>query len=120
MTMDEIDRLRREIDQLDSQIVDLLKRRARIVVDIGTHKRENQIPIYAPHREQEILHRVLSRNQGPLPNRTIEGVYRELMGGSFMLEQPMRVGYLGPPGSFSHVAATAQFGSSVELEDFPD
>src|SRR5262245_18692849 len=42
------------------------------------------------------------------------------MGGSFMLEQPMRVGYLGPPGSFSHVAATAQFGSSVELEDLLD
>jgi chorismate mutase/prephenate dehydratase len=118
--MDELDRLRREIDQLDSQIIELLNRRASIVVEIGKHKRDHQIPIYAPHREQEVLQRVLARNQGPLPDRTIEGVYREIMGGSFMLEQPMRVGYLGPPGSFSHVAAAAQFGSSVELEAFLD
>jgi chorismate mutase / prephenate dehydratase len=118
--MDDIERLRKEVDELDAQIVDLLNRRARIIVEIGDVKRANQIPIYAPHREQAVLQRALSRNEGPLPDRTIEGVFRELMSGSFVLEQPIRVGYLGPPGSFSHVAAVAQFGSSVELEPFPD
>jgi chorismate mutase / prephenate dehydratase len=44
-------------------------------------------------------------------------VYRELMSGSFQLQQPLRIGYLGPAGSHSHVAAVKQFGTSVEFED---
>jgi chorismate mutase/prephenate dehydratase len=52
-----------------------------------------------------------------LPNRTIEGIYRELMSGSFALEQPLRIGFLGPPGSYSHQASVKQFGSSVDYED---
>jgi len=65
----------------------------------------------------EVLERVLSQSKGPLPGRTIEGVYKELMSGSFALEQPLRIGFLGPPGSHSHHAAVTQFGSSVAYED---
>ncbi|PHQ80790.1 MAG: prephenate dehydratase, partial [Phycisphaera sp.] len=50
----------------------------------------------------------------------IEAVWRELMSGSFALELPLRIGYLGPAGSFSHQAATKQFGSSVSFEDMRD
>jgi chorismate mutase/prephenate dehydratase len=60
---------------------------------------------------------VLKLNSGPIQNRTLEAIYRELMSGSFALEQPLRIGYLGPVGTFSHLAATRQFGSSVEFED---
>ncbi|MCA9299315.1 MAG: prephenate dehydratase, partial [Phycisphaerales bacterium] len=88
-----------------------------LVVGIGKLKRDGDIPIYAPHREAQVLQRVLDANAGPLPDRTIEAVYRELMSGSFALEQPLRIGYLGPPGSYSHLAATRHFGSSVAYED---
>lgn len=108
---------REKVDRVDHQIVSLLNERARLIVDIGKVKREAGIPIYAPHREQEVLRRVLAANQGPLPDRTMEAVYRELMSGSFALEHPLRIGYLGPPGSFSHQAAVKQFGSSVSFED---
>lgn len=118
--MDELERLRQRIDDIDARLVALLNERARVVVEIGEHKRTHDVPIYAPHREQAVLARVLGMNEGPLPDRTIEGVFRELMSGSFALEQPLRVGYLGPPGSFSHVAAAAQFGSSVGFEDLFD
>jgi chorismate mutase/prephenate dehydratase len=64
-----------------------------------------------------VLKRVLAASEGPLPDRTIEGIYRELMSGSFALEQPLRIGYLGPAGSYSHMAAVKHFGSSVEFED---
>jgi chorismate mutase/prephenate dehydratase len=74
-------------------------------------------PVYAPHREQAVLARVLSLNSGPLLNCTLESVYREIMSGSFALERPLRIGYLGPPGSFSHDAALKQFGSSVSYEN---
>jgi len=112
-----LDDLRVRIDQIDARLVDLLNERARLVVDVGRVKQTDGTPIYAPHREAEVLARVLNASKGPLQARTIEAVYRELMSGSFALERPIRIGYLGPQGSWSHVAATKQFGSSVEYDD---
>ncbi len=109
--------LRTRIDAIDQRLVKLLNDRAKLVVEVGKTKRGTNVPIYAPHREAEVLDRALGINKGPLPGRTIEGVYRELMSGSFALEQPLRIGYLGPPGSNSHAASVKQFGSSVEYED---
>lgn len=113
----QLDDLRKKIDRLDSKIVDLLNERASLVVEVGKAKQRSGAPIYAPHREAEVLSRALAANQGPLPDRAIEGVFRELMSGSFALEHPLRIGYLGPAGSYSHLAAVKQFGSSVSFED---
>lgn len=110
-------RLRTQIDAIDQQLVDLLNKRATLVVEVGKVKRQTGVPVYAPHREAQVLSKVIGHNAGPLPDRTIEGVYRELMSGSFRLELPMRVGYLGPPGSYSHLAAVKHFGTSVDFED---
>ncbi len=108
---------RRRIDSLDKKLVKLLNERASLVVKVGKAKRAAGIPIYAPHREAEVLDKAIKSNTGPLPDRALEGVYRELMSGSFALQQPLRIGYLGPAGSYSHMAAVKQFGSSVEFED---
>lgn len=114
---EQLSELRHKIDQLDQQLVDMLNARAKLVVEVGAFKRGSGTPIYAPHREAQVLAKALERSQGPLPARTIEGVYRELMSGSFALEQPLRIGFLGPPGSYSHQASVKQFGSSVDFED---
>ncbi len=113
-------KLRKQIDEIDQQIVELLGRRARCVAQVGKAKHRSGTPIYAPHREAEVLKRVLSMNKGPLPARALEAIYRELMSGSFAIEQPLRVGFLGPKGTFSHVAAVSHFGSSVELDALID
>ena len=112
-----LDALRKRIDEIDQRLVSILCERARIVVEIGRTKQTTGGPIYVPHREREVIARAVERNPGPLDDRTIEAIYRELMSGSFKLELPLRVGYLGPPGSFSHLAAARHFGSSVELAD---
>ena len=109
--------LRGKIDRVDKRLVALLNERARLVVEVGERKRGSATPIYAPHREAQVLQRAIDANAGPLPDRTIEGIYRELMSGSFALERPLRIGYLGPPGSYSHQASVRQFGSSVEFAD---
>lgn len=109
--------LRTRIDAMDRQLVELLNARSQLVVEVGKYKRANNIPIYAPHREADVLKRVLGSNAGPLSNRTIEGIYREIMSGSFALEKPLAIGFLGPRGSYSHLAAVRHFGSSVEFED---
>lgn len=115
-----LEELRVLIDGVDRRLVELLNERARLVVEVGRSKRSSGVPIYAPHREAEVLQRVLGANRGPLLDRSIEGIYRELMSGSFALEQPLRIGYLGPPGSYSHLAANRHFGSSVAFEDLHD
>src|SRR5437762_1477895 len=114
--------LRKQIDALDEKLVELLSERARVVVQIGKIKQQRNAPIYAPDRERAVLDKVRKLNRGPLPDRCLEAVYRELMSGSFALERPLRIGYLGPAGTFSHGAAVKKFGSSVEyvpLADIP-
>ena len=117
----ELATLRVRIDSLDQQIVALLNERARVVVEIGRIKRDGNSPIYAPEREQQVLTKVREHNKaGPLPNSCLEAIYRELMSGSFALERPLRIGYLGPAGSFSHLAARRKFGASVEYDNLDD
>src|SRR5438552_6390542 len=119
---DSLDKLRKQIDALDARLVELLNERARVVVEIGKLKQQNNSPVYAPDREKAVLERVRELNRGPLPDRCLEAVYRELMSGSFALEKPLRIGYLGPEGTFSHAAALRKFGSSVDyvpLADIP-
>ncbi len=106
--------LRAEIDRIDEQLVELLNRRADVVVRIGKSKQQSGTAIYAPDREHEVLERIRKLNQGPLPDKTVTAIWREMMSGSFALEKPLRIAYLGPEGSFSHLAAMRKFGASVE------
>ncbi len=108
--------LRKRIDELDRRIVDLLNERANVVIEVGKTKRADGSATYVPERERSVLDRVTALNEGPLPNETVAAIYRELMSGSLKLERPPRIAYLGPPGSFSHLAAMRKFGASVEYE----
>ncbi len=115
--VDSLHALRIRIDELDYKIVELLNARARIVVDIGRIKQQSGAPVYAPDREKVVLDRIRKANHdsgGPLPNSCLEAIYRELMSGSFALEKPLRIAFLGPAGSYSHLASVKKFGSSVE------
>jgi len=112
--------LRKRIDDLDKQIVSLLNQRAEVVVSVGKSKQADGTPIYAPDREQAVLKRLEQLNAGPLPPKTLQAIYRELMSGSFALERPLRIGFLGPEGSFSHLASMRKFGASVEHLPLPD
>ena len=111
---------RKRIDELDAKLVELLNERARVVVEIGKLKSKADTPIYAPDREKAVFERIIKANNGPLPDSTLKAIWRELMSGSFFLERPLRIAYLGPQGSFSHSAAMLKFGQSVEYEAVTD
>ncbi len=115
-----LDELRQQIDEIDQKLVQLLNERAQVVIEVGKVKHQTDGPIYVPAREKEVFERIEKANQGPLPNRTLRAIWRELMSGSFFLERPLRIGYLGPKGSFSHAAALLKFGQSVEYEPVTD
>ena len=111
---DPLEKLRAQIDAFDEQIVSLLNERAKVVVEIGKLKHASGTPVYSPDREKAVLEKVRRLNNGPLSDRCFEAVYRELMSGSFALEKPLRIGFLGPEGTFSHAAAVRKFGHSVD------
>ncbi len=115
-----LEELRNKINELDLKLVKLLNERARVVVDIGKLKNKTDKPIYAPDREKDVFARITEANDGPLPDKCLKAVWRELMSGSFFVERPLRVGYLGPDGSFSHTAAMLKFGQSVEYDSLTD
>jgi chorismate mutase/prephenate dehydratase len=115
-----LDELRNRIDEIDNQLVELLNERARVVVEIGKLKSKTGGQIYAPDREKQVLEKVTKANRGPLPDKSLVAIWREMMSGSFALERSLRIGYLGPGGSFSHTAAMLKFGQSVEYEPLAD
>jgi len=115
-----LEKLRKRIDVIDTKLVELLNERAQIVVEVGKLKSVTSGTIYAPDREKAVLEKIIKSNHGPLPDKTLIAIWRELMSGSFFLERPLRIAYLGPQGSFSHSAAMLKFGQSVEYEAVTD
>jgi chorismate mutase/prephenate dehydratase len=115
-----LEELRKRIDEIDTKLVQLLNERSQVVVEVGKLKSKTDRPVYAPDREKQVLANVVQANKGPLPDKTLIAVWRELMSGSFSLEKPLRIAYLGPDGSFSHTAAMLKFGQSVEYEPLAD
>jgi len=109
-----LDSHRKNIDEIDLEIVDLLNRRTNEVIAIGKAKKEASAEFYVPKREQEVYKRLLERNKGPFPNSALKTVYREIMSASLSLEKPLRVVFLGPVATFTHQACIQHFGLSVE------
>lgn len=111
---DSIDRLRREIDALDDELLKLLDRRAEAARRIGELK--GGAPAYRPERESEILRRVAAAAKGTMPAERALAVFREVISACRSLEAGLRVAYLGPEGTFSEQAVRKHFGAAVEAQ----
>jgi chorismate mutase/prephenate dehydratase len=106
--------LRGKIDALDDKIIQLLNERASVTLAIGHEKTKHKRPVYAPEREQDVLTRIKGKSGGPMKKEGLEAIYREIMSASRALEKPLRIAYMGPEATFSHLASLKKFGSSVE------
>ena len=102
---------RKEIDRIDEQVLELLNRRAELAQHIGHAKSRTRSHYFTPEREHIVFDRLFSLNKGPLENRAVRGVYREIISACRALEKPLAVAFLGPEGTFSHLASIAKFGS---------
>jgi len=115
LEQEELGRLRQGIDALDDQVLGLINERAKLAHRIGEIKHGN---IYRPEREAQVLRRLAEANVlggGPLPEGAVRQIFREIMSACLALEQPLRVAYLGPAGTFSESAAKQHFGSAPAL-----
>jgi chorismate mutase/prephenate dehydratase len=107
--------LRREMDGVDREILTALNRRAELAQQIGKLKQSDARAIYDPVREAEVLQKAVDANDGPLGDESVRAIYRELISGMRAVQTRLRVAYLGPEFTFSHLAAIERFGQSAEL-----
>jgi chorismate mutase/prephenate dehydratase len=105
--------LRQAIDAVDDELLQLLNRRAALVRQVGALKSELKQPFFVPHREQQILERLERENAGPFPTEALKPVFSEIISACLSLEQPLRVAFLGPEATFTHMAARGRFGLSA-------
>jgi chorismate mutase / prephenate dehydratase len=108
--------LRRQIDDIDTRLLELLSERARVVQEIGHSKSKAATQYFNPERERQIYERLLKDNPGPYSPEAVRAIFREIISASRALEAPLSVAYLGPAGTFSHRAALDRFGTSSELK----
>ncbi len=105
----ELAKLREGIDRIDSDLLRLLSERAQLAHRIGEIKHGN---IYRPEREAQVLRRIAEANPGPLPEGAVRTIFREVMSACLALEQPLKIAYFGPAGTFTESAAKKHFGSA--------
>lgn len=111
--------VRREIDAIDEEILELLNRRARVSRRVGRIKAGGSGQVFKPGREEKLLEKLARLNQGPLPDEHLRAIYREIISSSRSLQRTLSVVYLGPEGTFSHFAGLRYLGASSEYTPRP-
>ena len=111
----ELRRLREQIDAVDRALLAELNRRAALVEGVGRLKAGRRDLVYHAGRERDLVEALVRANAGPFPSAALPAVYREIISAMRSLEARLRVAYLGPAGTSSHVAAREAFGAQVEL-----
>lgn len=106
--------LRKQIDRIDANIVNVLNRRSEITLNIRKLKKKLGKGIYSPEREWQVLTRLKKINRGPLSDEALDSIYREIMSSALALEKPLTIAYLGPEATFTHLAAIKKFGHQLE------
>ena len=67
------------IDDVDRRIVALLNERTQVVEEIGRVKRESDLPIYEPRREEQVFANVTSSNDGPMSPDALRRIFERII-----------------------------------------
>jgi chorismate mutase / prephenate dehydratase len=110
-----LDKVRAQIDSIDEKIHELINDRARLAQLVGISKtREGRtVDFYRPEREAQVLRMARERNNGPLRDEEVLRLFREIMSACLAQQEPLKVAFLGPEGTFTQTAVWTQFGHSV-------
>jgi chorismate mutase/prephenate dehydratase len=113
--------VRRRIDAVDTRIHELLNERARLaqLVGISKHQDGRAVDFYRPEREAQVLRMARERNEGPLRDEEVLRLFREIMSACLAQQDPLKVAFLGPEGTFTQAAVLTHFGHSVRALPLP-
>ncbi len=111
--------LRDQIDAIDDQLLRLFNQRAECAIAVAEAKKRElkdgeRLDFFRPDREAQVIQRIKDANKGPLSDKEVGRLIREVMSACLALEQPLTIAYLGPEGTFTQAAALKHFGHSVE------
>ncbi len=111
----DLEAVRGRIDSVDEQIHGLISERARLAQQVGISKSASgrAVDFYRPEREAQVLRRARARNQGPLRDAEVLRLFREIMSACLAQQEPLKVAFLGPEGTFTQTAVLNHFGHSV-------
>jgi chorismate mutase/prephenate dehydratase len=112
--------IRKRINSIDERLQTLINERATIAQQVGVAKGElgSAVDYYRPEREAEVLRKVLERNDGPMRDEEILRLFREIMSACLAQQEPLKIGFLGPEGTFTQTAVFKHFGHSVRALPF--
>ena len=112
--------IRKRINDVDERIQTLINERAKIAQEVGVAKGKlaSAVDYYRPEREAEVLRSVLERNDGPLRDEEMLRLFREIMSACLAQQEPLKIGFLGPEGTFTQTAVFKHFGHSVRALPF--
>lgn len=109
--------IRERIDAVDQRIQELIGERASLAQAVGISKGLSDAPaseFYRPEREAHVLREVKRRNvDGALSDQEMVRLFREIMSACLAQQEPMKIAYLGPEGTFTQTAVTTHFGHSI-------
>ena len=117
----DLSNIRDSIDAIDARIHTLHNERARFAQLVGISKSASgrAVDFYRPERESEVLRLALKRNHGPLRDEEVVRLFREIMSACLAQQDPLKVAFLGPEGTFTQAAVLKHFGSSVRALPLP-
>lgn len=107
--------LEQSIHQLDREIIKLINKRAEATVKFIESHANPQAAIFDPRADDELWQELETSNPGPLSSQAVRGVFRNILSAARRKVRTQRVAYLGPPFSFTHLAAIERFGESTDL-----
>src|SRR6266478_5871261 len=111
----DLEQARVRIDAIDEKIHQLINERARLAQLVGISKTRDgrTVDFYRPEREAQVLRMARARNAGPLRDEEILRLFREIMSACLAQQEPLKVAFLGPEGTFTQTAVFTHFGHSV-------
>ncbi|MGI9273133.1 MAG: prephenate dehydratase [Woeseiaceae bacterium] len=120
MTEVDLAEIRQRINEIDERLQALINERAKFAQKVGVAKGElaQAVDYYRPEREAEVLRNVKERNDGPLRDEEMLRLFREIMSACLAQQEPLKVGFLGPEGTFTQTAVYKHFGHSVRALPF--
>jgi chorismate mutase/prephenate dehydratase len=113
----QLKKIRIEIDAIDDEVLRLIKSRAEVASKVAKIKQQDSnATYYRPEREAQVLTSIMEKNDSLLPDKAVAQIFRDIMTACLALQKPLTIGYLGPQGTFTQMAAEKHFGKAAGFE----
>lgn len=104
-----------ELKRLDREILTLVNKRAETTTAWIQGQPDLKRAMFAPLADDALFATLQASNRGPLPAAAIRGIFRQILSAARLQVKTVRVAYLGPAYSYTHIAAIERFGESADL-----